>query len=31
MPVRGLCIAAPHPKEVEAFAKFIGDELAPEM
>lgn len=29
MPVRGLCIAAPHPKEVEAFAKFIGDELAP--
>lgn len=29
MPVRGLCIAAPHPSGVDAFARFINDELAP--
>jgi hypothetical protein len=27
--VRGLCIAAPSPKEVDAFVKFIDEELAP--
>ena len=29
MPVRGLCIAAPRPAGVNAFSKFIIDELAP--
>lgn len=29
MPTRGLCIAAPLPAEVDAFAKFITEELAP--
>lgn len=29
MPVRGLCIAAPRPAEVDAFTKFIKDELTP--
>lgn len=29
LPVRGLCIAAPNPSQVDAFAKFIADELAP--
>ena len=28
-PVRGLCIAAPAPDGIEAFARFINDELAP--
>jgi len=29
LPVRGLCIAAPRPAGVDAFIKFISDELAP--
>jgi len=29
LPVRGFCIAAPLPKEVDAFVKFINEELAP--
>jgi hypothetical protein len=29
LPVRGLCIAAPAPKEIDRFIKFINEELAP--
>jgi hypothetical protein len=29
LPVRGFCIAAPQPKEVDEFIKFIDEELAP--
>lgn len=29
LPVRGFCIGAPQPKEVDAFVKFIDEELAP--
>lgn len=29
LPVRGFCIAAPRPAEVDEFIKFIGEELAP--
>jgi hypothetical protein len=29
LPVRGFCIAAPQPKEVDEFVKFIDEELAP--
>ncbi len=29
MPLRGLCIAAPTPSGVDAFSKFIAEELAP--
>ena len=29
LPVRGLCIAAPNPGQVDAFVRFIADELAP--
>lgn len=29
LPVRGFCIAAPQTKEVDAFVKFIAEELAP--
>ncbi|MEO6220617.1 MAG: family 20 glycosylhydrolase [Ginsengibacter sp.] len=29
LPVRGFCIGAPHPKDVDAFTKFIVEELAP--
>ncbi|HEY3860245.1 MAG TPA: family 20 glycosylhydrolase [Verrucomicrobiae bacterium] len=29
MPVRGFCISAPRPSEVDRFVKFIGQELAP--
>src|SRR5262245_35594598 len=29
LPVRGLCIAAPNPRQVEDFVKFIHTELAP--
>jgi hypothetical protein len=29
MPVRGFCIAAPRPAELDRFAKFIDEELAP--
>jgi hypothetical protein len=29
MPVRGFCIAAPRPKELDEFIKFIDEELAP--
>ncbi|MBL7699661.1 MAG: family 20 glycosylhydrolase [Chitinophagaceae bacterium] len=29
LPVRGLCIVAPQPGGVDAFVKFITDELAP--
>jgi hypothetical protein len=29
LPVRGLCIGAPAPKEIERFIKFINEELAP--
>ena len=29
VPVRGLSIAAPRPAELDAFIKFIDDELAP--
>lgn len=29
LPVRGFCIAAPRPDQVDEFVKFINDELAP--
>jgi N-acetyl-beta-hexosaminidase len=29
LPVRGFCIGAPKPKDVDAFTKFIVEELAP--
>ena len=29
LPVRGFCIAAPGSKDLDAFIKFIGEELAP--
>ncbi len=29
LPVRGLCIAAPNPSQVEGFARFVSEELAP--
>jgi len=29
LPIRGFCIAAPQTNEVEAFVKFIDEELAP--
>ena len=29
LPVRGFCIGAPQPMEVDAFVKFINEELAP--
>ncbi len=29
LPVRGFCIAAPQPKELDSFIKFIHEELAP--
>ena len=29
LPVRGFCIGAPAPKDVDAFTKFIVEELAP--
>ena len=29
LPVRGFCIAAPQSKDLEAFIKFIDEELAP--
>jgi type 1 glutamine amidotransferase len=29
LPVRGLCLAAPNPSQVDAFVRFIGEELAP--
>jgi len=29
LPVRGFCIAAPDPKEIDTFIKFINEELAP--
>jgi len=29
IPVRGFCIGAPKPKDVDAFTKFIVEELAP--
>jgi type 1 glutamine amidotransferase len=29
LPVRGLCIAAPGPRQLDAFITFIHDELAP--
>src|SRR5687768_14173443 len=29
LPVRGFCIGAPDPEEVDAFTKFIDEELAP--
>jgi len=29
LPVRGLCISAPRPSEVDAFSRFIQEELAP--
>jgi hypothetical protein len=29
LPVRGFCIAAPGPDDVQRFVKFINDELAP--
>ena len=29
LPVRGFCIGAPDPKDVDAFTKFIVEELAP--
>ena len=29
MPVRGFCIAAPRPKELDEFIKFVDEELAP--
>ncbi len=28
LPIRGFCIAAPQVKQVEAFVKFINEELA---
>lgn len=29
LPVRGLCIGAPNPSQVDEFVRFIGQELAP--
>ena len=29
LPIRGFCIAAPRPDRVDAFVKFINEELAP--
>ena len=29
MPVRGLCLAAPQPKDIDEFVRFIDKELAP--
>ncbi|HKZ38422.1 MAG TPA: hypothetical protein VJ184_12270, partial [Chryseolinea sp.] len=29
LPVRGFCIAAPKPSDVNAFSKFIKEELVP--
>src|SRR5919107_5985494 len=29
LPVRGFCIGAPKPEDVDAFTKFIVEELAP--
>src|SRR5688572_27002674 len=29
LPVRGFCIAAPRPRELDAFISFITNELAP--
>ena len=29
LPVRGFCIGAPKPKDVDAFTKFIIEELVP--
>jgi hypothetical protein len=29
LPVRGFCIAAPQPKELDRFIKFVDEELAP--
>jgi hypothetical protein len=29
LPIRGFCIAAPQAKQVDAFVKFINEELAP--
>jgi len=29
MPVRGFCISAPQPKDIDEFVKFIDEELAP--
>jgi hypothetical protein len=29
LPVRGFCIAAPKPEELDEFIKFINEELAP--
>ena len=29
LPVRGFCIAAPRPQQLDPFIKFIGEELAP--
>src|SRR3954463_875523 len=29
LPVRGFCVGAPMPKDVDAFTKFITEELAP--
>ncbi|WP_240163499.1 family 20 glycosylhydrolase [Spirosoma taeanense] len=29
LPVRGFCIAAPQPKQLDTFLKFINEELAP--
>ncbi len=29
LPVRGLCIGAPSPAQVDAFVRFIGEELVP--
>jgi hypothetical protein len=29
LPVRGLCIGAPNPRQLDEFVKFIRDELAP--
>ncbi len=29
VPVRGLCIQAPNPSQVDTFVRFIGEELAP--
>ncbi len=31
LPVRGFCIAAPQPAELDRFIKFIDEELAPRM
>ena len=29
MPVRGFCIAAPQPEDLEEFIRFIDEELGP--